>query len=223
VDVDFPEVWRAAAGLDSIAQAAGRCNREGNLGTGRVVVFTPAEAKPPRSLESFWQAARPALRKHADPLCLDAVRDYFRELYWQRGEEALDAARVQIRVGLLPAIAERAKAFSFPFAAIARGYRLIDDVMESVVVPWDQEARDLLAKIATQERAFRSDLRALQKFTVGIPAKARAHWLAAGVLQHVHPRFDDALLRFKDLAHYDERTGVRLGDPTYRSALDNLF
>jgi CRISPR-associated endonuclease/helicase Cas3 len=49
VDVDFPEVWRAVAGLDSIAQAAGRCNREGLLQLGRAVVFTPAEAKSPRA------------------------------------------------------------------------------------------------------------------------------------------------------------------------------
>ena len=86
VDIDFPEVWRAATGLDSIAQAAGRCNREGRPALGRTVVFEPAEAKPPKELTAFWQAARPVLRRHDDPLTLDAVQHYFRELYWQKGE-----------------------------------------------------------------------------------------------------------------------------------------
>ncbi len=95
VDIDFPEVWRAAAGLELIAQAAGRCNREGRLKLGRAVVFEPAEAEPPKELTAFWQAARPVLRRHDDPLTLDAVRDYFRELYWQRGgDAAFDAAQI---------------------------------------------------------------------------------------------------------------------------------
>ena len=119
VDIDFPEVWRAAAGLDSIAQAAGRCNREGRLVLGRTVVFEPAEAEPPAALKAFWQAARPVLRQHDDPLTLDAVQHYFRELYWQKGDAAFDTAAVDGRPGILAAIAERAPDGRFPFASIS--------------------------------------------------------------------------------------------------------
>jgi CRISPR-associated endonuclease/helicase Cas3 len=84
VDIDFPEVWRAVAGLESIAQAAGRCNREGKPLLGRVVVFEPAAAEPPHELKIRWQAARPVLARHGDPLSLEAVCDYYTELYWTR-------------------------------------------------------------------------------------------------------------------------------------------
>ena len=56
------------------------------LSLGRIVVFEPAEAKPPAALTAFWQATRPVFRHHDDPLTLDADTDYFRELYWQKGE-----------------------------------------------------------------------------------------------------------------------------------------
>lgn len=121
VDVDFPEVWRAAAGLDSIAQAAGRCNREGRLdGLGKTVVFEPAARKAPSSIEAFYDAARPVLRAPADPLGLDAIHRYFHELYFEQGYEALDAARLNgLRYPILREIEDTQRDLDFPFARIA--------------------------------------------------------------------------------------------------------
>lgn len=235
VDIDFPEVWRAAAGIDSIAQAAGRCNREGALADGegrqrlgRVVVFEPAEAPTPRDLLLRWQAAQPALAKHADPLGLDAVRDFFGELYWQKSEAALDAAKVGDFQGVLPAIRERAADWGFPFASIAQAFRMIDEVMEPVIVPWradeaDREAEELLARIAAQPKPSGRDLRRLQQYAVPIPRDKWKDWLARGVLTQVHPAFGEVMLRFTDLAHYRPDTGVDLDEPTYRDAERNVF
>ncbi|WP_225766503.1 CRISPR-associated endonuclease Cas3'' [Inquilinus sp. Marseille-Q2685] len=236
VDIDFPEVWRAAAGIDSIAQAAGRCNREGVLTDGegrprlgRVVVFEPAEATAPHDLKVRWQAAQPALAKHADPLGLDAVRDFFGELYWRKSEAALDAAKVGGIPGVLAAIRERAADWAFPFASIAQAFRLIDEVMEPAIVPWraddaDREADELLARIAAaQPKPSGRDLRRLQQYAVPIPRDKWKDWLARGVLTQVHPALGGAMLRFVDLAHYRPDTGVDLEEPTYRDAEWNVF
>ncbi len=191
------------------------------------MVFEPDEAKPPRELTAFWQAARPVLRRHDDPLTLDAVQDYFQELYWQKGHAAFDAAQIDGRPGILRAIAERAPEGHFPFAAIAAAFRMIEDVMEPVVVPWrsdaeDHDAETVLNRIAGMDRPLARDLRRLQQYTVPIPPSARDAWLAAGVLRPVHPALGDALLRFDSLDYYDPQTGVQL-DPGYRSPEANII
>lgn len=226
VDLDVPEVWRAAAGLDSIAQAAGRCNRNGRLPMGRTVVFEPAEAKPPRALEAFWQATRPVLRVHDDLLGLDAVRAYFQELYWQKhqkGADALDAAAVGGRPGVLPALAERAGNWGFPFRSLAEAFRLIDEVMEPVVVPWDEDAARLLRELGAAERPPAGHLRRLQPYTVTIPRQARGTWLALGALRAVHPVLGEGLLAFEDTAHYRPETGLDLAALGLRAVESNLF
>ncbi len=230
VDIDFPEVWRAAAGLDSIAQAAGRCNREGKLpALGRVVVFEPESpnAKAPHELKIRWQAARPSLEKHGDPLGLDAITDFYRELYWTKGPEALDDAKVGDYRGIMPAIAEQATALAFPFKSIAQAFRLIDDIMEPVVVPWcystdDDEAEKLLARIAGQDRPSRNDLRQIQQYVVPVPRRTRENWLATGILKPVHPQLGEAILRLNNLDKYDPETGVRLNEAE-RTADQNII
>lgn len=231
VDISFAEVWREAAGLESVTQAAGRCNRNDELAPakGRVVVFEPAVAKTQHELARRWGAAKPQLGRHVDPIGLDAVRDYFAELYFIKGDEALDDAEIEGRGrGVLAAIAS-AQGFGFPFASIAKAFRFIDEeAMEPVVVPWradpdDRDADRLLDRISATPAPLTRDMRALQQYVVPIPARSRAQWLADGVLRPVHPALGDVVLRFDNLAHYREETGVDLGDPTYRAADQNLF
>jgi len=88
VDIDFPVVYRAMAGLDSIAQSAGRCNREGKLktngGLGKVVVFTP-QRKPPAGIlrKASETTARLLDSGLKDPIDHAAFSQYFSELYWK--------------------------------------------------------------------------------------------------------------------------------------------
>ena len=238
VDIDFPEVWRAATGLDAIAQAAGRANREGRLTDaegqprlGRVVVFEPAEGQIQHDIRLRWQAAQPALERHADALGLVAVRDYFAELYWRKGdaEKVFDAAKVGAYPGILPAIAESARSLAFPYRSIAEAFRMIDDdVMQPVVVPWqagpdDDDAERLLTRIKAMERPAAADLRRLQQYVVPIPKKARDELLARGALVPVHQGLGAAILRFPDLSHYRPETGVDLADLGQRDAGMNVF
>lgn len=230
VDIDFPEVWRAATGLDSLLQAAGRCNREFRLAAGRLVIFEPEDATPPHDLKQAWQAGRAVLRRHPDPQNLMAITDYFGELYGNAGSDALDASKLPGRDApyrILTEIRERADDRSFPFATIAQAFRVIEDATEPVIVPWssgpdDDEADSLLRAIAAKDAPSRADLRKLQQYTVSIPKPRRGDWLARGVLRPVHPALGQALLRFDDLAMYDPRSGLRVDAPEQRSSESNI-
>jgi CRISPR-associated endonuclease/helicase Cas3 len=225
VDVDFPEVWRALAGLDSIAQAAGRCNREGRRERGLTVVFEPADAAAPPDLRPLIQSADSVFRRGLDPLSLDCVRAYFEEVYWRWGPaEAMDAGVLEGRPWpILRALAERAAAREFDFETIAQVFKLIDDVQETVIVPYDAEAELILSRVAVMERPTAADLRKLQQYSVSIPKRDRDAWLARGVLRVVHPTLGEVLLRFQDRAHYRDDTGVDLQAPERRDAAANLM
>jgi CRISPR-associated endonuclease/helicase Cas3 len=88
VDIDFPVVYRQIAGLDSIAQAMGRCNREGKLNAlgklGKVVVFNGIRKVPAGILRKASETARPMLERGLDNPADPAVfPGYFSEFYWK--------------------------------------------------------------------------------------------------------------------------------------------
>ena len=110
VDIDFPVVYRALAGMDSIAQAAGRCNREGKrAGLGEVQVFVPPKPSPKGLLLKGEQVTRELIAVGAfHPDAPDSFTRYF-DLYYasinDTGEKWLNenlikdarAARIQFR------------------------------------------------------------------------------------------------------------------------------
>ena len=219
VDVDFPVVWRAETGLESIVQAAGRCNREGHAAIGDVFVFEPAEGdgrRPPPEIAQFAFAARSVMRRHKDPTSLEAIHSYFQELYWLKGEDALDAKHI------LRQLRERRRSLDFPFETIAREFRLIDTAMVPVIVPYrgedgdDRRVERLIKELEWGERPFRI-ARDLQPYLVQIPPLARSALLSAGAAKAVaHSEFDTQFVVLTNLDLYRPEVGLTWDDPTFR-------
>lgn len=235
VDVDFPEVWRAAAGLSSIAQAAGRCNREGKgERMGRAVVFEAAGRKIPPAVEAFYAPARDVLRREGiDVLGLEAIQAYFTALYCRQGYAALDRATLpdEEPLEIVRAIRETARHADFPFERIAHAFRLIDEAMDPVIVPFDDAAREAIRTLGNAPVPPAGILRKLQQYVVPVPAKARAALAAEGAVQPIRPtEYGDRFMVLVDARPgllpelYDPQLGLRIdANPALRSPEANIF
>jgi CRISPR-associated endonuclease/helicase Cas3 len=172
VDVDFPVVYRALAGLDSIAQAAGRCNRNGKLPSpGHTYIFRPEDQRGETYFRETAQVAHQLVDLHPDLLGQDAIRHYF-DLYYYQQKSRWDSKDILGRFRLDGS--NRSFPFDFGFATVADEFRLIEDWQVPVIVPYDNKARSLIEDL---RRPFiplnRKLFRALQRYTVQIPPRLR--------------------------------------------------
>ena len=205
VDVDFPAVFRAAAGIDSLAQAAGRCNREGIMPeAGQVFFFTPLAGLPIGYLRQTAQTAESVMRHHEDPLSLEAVYEYFQSLYWLRGDK-LDAYQI------LKDLLEGSRLGDFPFRVVAEKYRIIRDRMEPIIIPWNHEARGIINELTYSSQPGFSARRA-QRYTIHIPPRVLYSLEAAGSAIRIREQY--CVLANMDL--YRDDTGLCVEDPSFR-------
>ncbi|MBN1364808.1 MAG: CRISPR-associated helicase Cas3' [Syntrophaceae bacterium] len=146
VDIDFPVVYRAIAGLDSIAQSAGRCNREGRLNSGVVYVFQGETLPPPGHLRQSADSGRFALKIHPDdPLTPAAIKTYFLDYYGKEGRN-FDNNDI-IRMCEKPPDA-------IPFREIAKKFNLIEEVQFPIIIPYGEKGKNIREELKSCYNGF---------------------------------------------------------------------
>lgn len=186
VDVDFPEVYRELAGLDSIVQAAGRCNREGRLIDGGMVhVFECAvdgeRQKTGAWLEKMKSIARDVIRENDGKVDESLIPAFFATRY---GTEDLDAKRIFQKLTSKDLIVAGFK--TMPFEQCALDYRIIEDDSVPVFVPWGEEGRTLLKELLASDNPAGMAMR-LQRFSVSVPVWKIGEYKKTGAVEELEP------------------------------------
>ncbi|RKI67504.1 CRISPR-associated helicase Cas3' [bacterium 1xD42-67] len=195
VDVDFPAVFREEAGLDSVLQAAGRCNREGKRPAGEsIVTIFQSEAPPPSLFEIPVAAGRQALDRYDQLDSPEAIRCYFQELLDLKGPEALDQKDILT-------LMERDY---MPFRKVAERFHLIDSETRTVYIPLG-EGGELVRRLRSGEHS-RALFRALGQYGVSIYPQHFEALDLAGDLEVL----EDGSAVLTNLTLYDNSTGLSL-------------
>tara|TARA_R110002072_G_scaffold1130_10_gene9445 strand:+ start:22453 stop:24684 length:2232 start_codon:yes stop_codon:yes gene_type:complete len=218
VDISFPMVMRAEAGLDSIAQAAGRCNREAKWSKdeSEVLIFKSPEWKPPSDVEQFAASMRQVLRRHESSLLSPAaMKAYFNDVYWRK-EDELDAKY------LLKMHSEHFKDLSFPFQNIAKEYRIIESIMLPIICQYDAVVEKLVKKLRFSECV--GDLhRELQPYLVQVPRNIFDMLKYEHVIEAIQSeRFGDQFMLLINPDLYCKSAGFSWNNPHFLRT-ENLF
>lgn len=181
VDIDFPVVYRAFAGLDSIAQAAGRCNREGTLKSkGQVHVFNPPKLAPPGILRKGEDAARELLSLHEiDPQNPAAFPKFFHQFY----ARVNDYGGARFTDLLVKDVNPR---IEIQFRTAAKEFHIIDDAMSRPVIVRYKNSERLIEQLR-QAGPTRDIMRKLQRYTVSLPVRMLEQMKLEGLLEEIPP------------------------------------
>ncbi|MBR0281079.1 MAG: CRISPR-associated helicase Cas3' [Oscillibacter sp.] len=203
VDVDFPAVWREMAGLDSILQAAGRCNREGGRSAEEsVVTVFEGVSRTPEILKKNIGAAREVLGNGACPDAPETVAKYFQSYLDFAGRDELDKTPVGMRI--VKAFREGFEGRSLPFRTVAENFHMIDSPTRTVYIP-QGDGEKLLEQLHFAGPS-RSLYRKLGQYAVNVYERQYKELLDAGSVEALDD--DSAVLR--DETKYSEETGLSI-------------
>lgn len=212
IDVDFPTGYRAAAGLDSIFQAAGRVNREMKRGNSTLYIFDPVTTfikKTPKYVDQGASLTRMIMKKYAGhPIDLMAIEEYFNSLYSIQGKNAFDIK------GILRCFEND---LEFDFKTAAENFKLIENDTVSVIIPFNKHAEKLLNQAENHPYPF-SLARALQIYTVNIYPNEFESLCNTGAIIKINDTFHS--INVESLCDwYNPNTGLVLPESTGGNAL----
>lgn len=192
VDIDFPVVFRQESGLDSVLQAAGRCNREGKLDVCTTYVFSLAKSgeRPFGSLAK-GNNARKALPMNSDWFAPAAMTSYFKQLYCRIDD--FDKKKMKC-------LLYNPKEVSYETAA--QEFQLIDDKSYSVVVCW-KDSVSLIEQIKHNGPNY-SLMKKLSKYTVGVRKADFEKLIEMGAVDEVV----EGVYFASDQQIYDSKSGL---------------
>lgn len=202
VDLDFPCVLREINGLDSIVQAAGRCNREGRRSAEESVVHVFSLEKrekskvPSENVRLAAELTKEAVRNFGEDMANpEAIRSYFEELYDLIGDENLDKKKIM----------EESQEFSF--AKIASDFRFIEDLTRPIFIPATIEAETLLVRLESGERS-RSLMRKVGRYIVTVYTKCNGGPFEQLAARGKIRMLDENLAVLTDMTVYDAQKGL---------------
>lgn len=195
VDIDFPVVYRALAGLDSIAQAAGRCNREGKRERGEVHVFVPPKPAPRGLLRKGEDTTRDLCATGFDPHQPDAFPRYF-QLFYSRVNDTGSKFHELLIKDVNPEM-------KVQFRTAAEEFKLIDDAAQQPVIVRYRDSTQWIERLR-HAGPTRDIMRALQRYTVNLPRRMVDRMRDDGRLEEPWP----GIVAQSDFNIYDPQTGL---------------
>lgn len=173
VDIDFPVVFRQEAGLDSILQAAGRCNREGKLGICTTYVFSlAAEHALPKGFISQCNNARLNMDGEYDWFSPIAMNDYFIQLYSR--VQSFDKKDMKYYLyNCRELLMETA----------GREFQLIEDDTKSVIINWE-DSLSLVEQLRTKGPSY-SLIKQLSQYSVNLRMRDFDQMLKNGQIEEI--------------------------------------
>lgn len=199
VDIDFPTVYRAISGIDSILQAGGRCNRENKRNSSECIVHIFNTDEVLSYQQTNTDAAMEVIKKYGDKIYLpEAIKMYFDNLYYYRDIDKTH--KVFDKKGIINGLT------NLEFESVAQKFKLIENDTKSLYICTEENKKEIddLRHGNYSKELFRN----LQKYVVNLYERDFKKLDEACAVEYV----DNSFYVLTDSKYYSEKSGITFPD-----------